>query len=191
MSIELADILRKLFIGQASVLLIMAVWTIVRYARKQRTAPKNDKALPTHVALVAVSYVVFILYICFDLYDRLGLPATWRLPLALVGSVLGCAAQAFMVSHLSVRRYLRARIDREADKVAAEALVIKNAVHERRMDRMEEVGRETHDAVQEIQHDAGVAKETAKDVSDKADSIGEIGSDTNVRVRKLERSNGK
>lgn len=250
MSIEAADILRKLALGQASVILVMAVWTIVRYARNIRTAPSNNKALPAHVALVATSYLVFLLYVCADLYEKFGRPSTWSIPLALTGCLLGCGALAFLVAHLSVRRFLQVRIDREADKAMDTALKRKAEVQERRMDRMEEVGQQTHDALQGIQHDtlqrieesvgvaaekadhayheanqvntkiadmreqhlgrtedvskieniikaleqineeARVAKDTAKEVSDKADVIDEVGSDTNVRVRKMEQSQG-
>ncbi len=190
MSIELTDVLRKLALGQASIIGILIVWTVIRYTKKMLSAPDNERALPAHVALIAVSYLHFLTYACLSLYERLDEPATWRIPLALSGCIFGTAALAFLMAHLSVSRYLRARIDREADKAAADAAARKNAAHERRMDRMEEVGRETHDAVQEIQHDAVVAKDTAKEVSDKADTIGEVGLDTNVIVRKMEQSNG-
>ncbi len=190
MSIETADILRKLFIGQASVLLIMAVWTIVRYASKQKAAVKNDQALPSHVALVASSYVVFILYISFDLYDRFGLPVTWRLPFALSGGILGCAAMAFLVSHLSVRRYLRTKIDHEAEKVANEALIRNAEAQERRILRMEEVGQQTHDALQGIQKDTlqrieesvGLAAEKADIASDKADNAYHEANQVNEKI---------
>ncbi len=190
MTIETLDILRKLAIGQGAVILVMAIWTIVRYARNIQVAQSNDKALPSHVVLVASSYLCFLFYVCVDTYEKLGLPLTWRLTLALIGCLLGCGALAFLIAHLSVRRYLIKRIDSEADKAVVAAAILKAAAIERRIDRMEEVGQETHDAVQEIQHDAGVAKETARDVSDKADTIGEVGADTNSRVRKLERTNG-
>ncbi len=190
MSIEIADVLRKLVLGQVAVISVMIVWTIVRYAKKIKSAPANDKALPTHVSLVASSYMVFLVIVCLVIHDNFGHVMKIYLPLALVGCALGCGAMAFMLSHLGMRRALLAALDRAAQKAASDAAARSVDVQERRMNRMEEVGRETHDAVQEIQQDAVVAKETAKEVSDKADVIGDVGTDTNVRVRKMEQGNG-
>ncbi len=226
MSIELADILRKLALGQAGIIFLMIAWTIVRYTQKIRsTRVKEDKALPAHVALIAVSYLHFLVYVCISLYERFDEPATWRIPLVLSGCLFGSAALAFLMSHLSVRRYLRARIDREADKAVADASTRKTEAQERRMDRMEELGVNTADKLSEmhvdvkegshkadlayheanalnekieagsalvnesLQHvleEAAHAKTTAAEVSDKADAIGDVGADTNERVRKIE-----
>ncbi len=109
MSIETADILRKLALGQASIIFILIAWTVMRYTKKILSAPDNERALPTHVALIAASYLHFLIYACLSLYEKLDEPATWRIPLALSGCVFGTAALAFLMSHLSVSRYLRAR----------------------------------------------------------------------------------
>ncbi len=233
MSIETADILRKLALGQATIIFILIVWTVVRYTKKILSAPDNERALPAHVALIAVSYLHFLVYACISIYERFDELPTWRIPLALSGCVFGTAALAFLMSHLSVSRYLRARIDREADKAAMAAALLKAAAIERRIDRMEEVGIETHDAVQGIRKDslpeirdaathayheanqvntkiadlaalrmqkidevilaldaikveALAAKTTAAIVSDKADNIGDVGADTNERVRHIQ-----
>lgn len=234
MSIETADVVRKLALGQSAILAVLIVWTIIRYTKKVIAAPNPDvRALPAHVALIATSYLHFMGYVCFSLYEKLGDEPTWRIPLAMSGCLFGTAAMAFLLAHLSAGRYLRARIDQQADKVIAAASAKKLETDERRMDRMERLGQETHDVVQGIQQDtlpeikeaakhayheaneintkiadigekramkieevisslrdiqteARSAKETAKVVSDKADSLEEIGTDTNIRVRKMQ-----
>ncbi len=106
MSIETADILRKLAIGQASIIVVLIAWTVFRYAKKVIYQPDKDRALSWHVALIGTSYLILVVFVVFDLYERIDLEPTWRVPVALAAFVFGLAALCFMMAHLSVRRLL-------------------------------------------------------------------------------------
>lgn len=225
MSVEFADILRRLAFGQAFVIGLLTAWTITRYIKKAYTAPPPERALPIHVALIGTSYLIMVGYVVFSLTERLGSLPTWRIPASLASFTFGIAALAFMMSHLSARRILVAAFERRLEAETAKEVKRQIERTEHRMQRMEEVNRHTHDTVAEInenviesthkaeaafheannlntkiyegttkvhqslekvQDEAATAKATAKEVSVKADLIGETGKDTNVRVRNIE-----
>lgn len=225
MNIELADAIRRLAFGQAFVIAILTIWTIVRYMGKAIVVPATDRALPLHVALIATSYLCMVSFVVQSLRERMGEALSWRTPLSFLAFSLGLGALVFMMAHLSARRILSSvfRLKVEAEATKEMARQVKRA--EDRMQRMEEVGQHTHDNVQEmkesvdvaaqkadmafheandlntkivtlqgavnnqltdIKGEAEIAKTTAKEVSDKAEAIGETGHDTNVRVRNIE-----
>ncbi len=225
MSIELADILRKLAFGQAFVIVLMTGWIVVRYARKIVRAPREERAMPTHIALVGISHIGMAGFIIYDLFERLGQIPSWRIPTALSIFTFSVAAMVFMVSHLSARRILASAFARKVEAEAAKEVMRIAERSEQRISRMEELGVRTADklsemhvdvkegshkadlayneandlnekietgsthvnkALQFVREEAELAKITAKEVSDKADTIGEVGTDTNERVRKIE-----
>lgn len=225
MSIELANILRRLAFGQAFIISTLTVWTIVRFMKKAIVVPAEERALPLHVALIGTSYLVMLGYVVVSLYEKFGQPPTWRIPAALISFALGVGALVFMMAHLSARRVLRQAFARKVEAEATKEIKRQITRTEDRMRRMEEVGQHTHDKVYEmkesvdeaahkadmafheandlnskivtlqddvviqltdIKDEAATAKITAKEVSDKADAIGETGNDTNARVRNIE-----
>ncbi len=177
MSIELADVLRKLAFGQAAVLALLTVWTIFRFAKKAVTAPSADRALPLHVVLISSSYLLLIYIVTVGphgLSDLIGQPPTYRIPLVLIAFALGVGALAFMVAHLSARRTLREAFAHKVEAEANKEIARQIERTEYRMQRMEEVGQHTHDKVQEMQEGDITARAKAaqslENVGQKADT---------------------
>lgn len=147
MSIQAVNILRYIAIGQAMTIFLMTVATIFRYAFKAVVVPRIDRALPIHVVLVGLSYLIFVGIETSDRVARLGEEATWRLWWSIPALMLGNGALIFMLAHLSVHRLLVKAILERAKRDADSALVKTADRAEARMERMEELNQRTADAV--------------------------------------------
>lgn len=181
-----ADVLRYFCLFQAAIIASLTLIVFFRYAIKIYAAKPEDRALPTHVALISLSYMGLVVIAVIELWQRFGDTPSWRLPLDLILFTMGNGALIYMLIHLSLKRTLvkavleRARIETEQE------LLRETQRQSERIDRMERVGQKTSDSLTELREETSAAKDTAREVSDKADVIGESTKDTNTRVRDIQ-----
>lgn len=76
-----------------------AFFVLVVYARRTTWEERHKRLLPWHVSVVALSYLLYALYVGVDLLSRLGQPGTWRLVMAVPAVILGVLAMIFILRH--------------------------------------------------------------------------------------------
>lgn len=86
-----ADIARVIVMGMVALLTGVAATILVLYLRAWAKRPDtvHNRLIALHVWLVAGSYLCFMVGAAADVYQHIGNPLTYRLPLYLIGFGLG------------------------------------------------------------------------------------------------------
>lgn len=116
-----AAVLRFIVFGQGGMVLLLSIGIIVRYILLLKASPSGGgRALPIHIFMVSLSYILATIFICLELWFRIGDSMTYRTPMALVIFALGDVALVSMLTHLVIQRKLldrlRASIERHLSK---------------------------------------------------------------------------
>jgi TRAP-type uncharacterized transport system fused permease subunit len=77
-----------------------AFFVMTVYARRTTWEDRRRRLLPWHVSVIAVSYLLYALYVGVDLLSRFGDPSTWRLVMAIPAVLLGVLAMIFILRHI-------------------------------------------------------------------------------------------
>jgi len=159
-----ADFWRAFIFAQAFIVGSLTVTIVIRYSIMLALKPIAERALPTHIVLISSSYLVAIIYICLSLRERLGLPLTYRAPLAGLVFILGDGGLVFMLIHIIMQRRF---IDEVRDHVA------------------EKQSKETVDLGEAVKHEASGLAQMIKVVGEKADSAYEAANGINEKILEL------
>lgn len=196
---------------QAGFVFLITTAIIVRYAMRLVLTPKDDRAMVWHVLLISLSYLWATVLICMIIREKWGTELSYVAKNAAGIFILGDAALMFMLSHLFVQRNMTDVIQEHALAIIADekreiaeelkkqtsglAQMIRNvgikaddAYQEANAlnEKINHLSEEVSDKLSDIKNDAETARQTAVNVSDKADVIGETGKDTNERVRDIQ-----
>lgn len=114
MNIVLLDVLRILGCIQASIVVCMSSWIIIRYARALKEATDAPRrVLVYHVVCIGLSYIVLTVIATVEIIHRYGSPFTWRTPLGLLAFSLGDLGLFLMLFRIVLMRKLYDETKRE------------------------------------------------------------------------------
>lgn len=97
----MADAFRILVGASTAYTLCLTVLIISYYVVIMRMG--HHGLLTRHVALVAISYLILVVYAGADAIVRLDTKMTWRLPLVIAAMILGMPALMMVLTHVTER----------------------------------------------------------------------------------------
>lgn len=151
MTLSPIDYWRVFALGQAVLVLMMTVFIIIRYLILLKKMEWKQRALPAHVILISISYLMMIVGSLIELHERIGTPGTWRSYLYPTAFLIGDIALIFMLLHLSVQRILvtavlkQAQIQLKADRQ-----------HKENTERLDVIAAEIHEVAEVVKAKAEV-----------------------------------
>lgn len=111
------DLLRFIVFGQGAVVFCLSAIIIVRYILLLKASPSGGgRALPIHIFMVSTSYMLATIFICLELWFRIGEALSYRTPLALITFALGDVSLISMLTHLIIQRKLLDRLRAAIEK---------------------------------------------------------------------------
>lgn len=121
-TIQAANIGRCFFIGLSAFMVSMVLVIVYRYTKLPKRA--KSRALIRHIASIGASYVFFVAVSALDSATRMGNEISFRLPMKIVGILLGIVGFYSMMLHLRFERNamkheddLKARCDKCGSQV--------------------------------------------------------------------------